>query len=85
MCGLWVLPFEMKHRRNMAVLWRLSQVSKLIRTKKMKARQIAEEVEVPIRSVMRDIKCLRDDLGHEIGWDDQGYFYRKEPPIVLGL
>jgi hypothetical protein len=57
----------------------------LIRERKLKARQIAKEVDAPIRSVMRDIKCLREDLDHDIGWDDQGYFYRTPPPVVLHL
>jgi predicted DNA-binding transcriptional regulator YafY len=73
------------HCRNLQTLLRLSRISKLIRRRKVNAPEIADRLEVSRRNVHRDIQFLRDHLGHQIGWDDEGYFYRCKPKIILGL
>jgi predicted DNA-binding transcriptional regulator YafY len=76
---------SLHYHRNMRTLKRLSMVSKLIKARKMNARQIAERLHDSRRNIHRDIFFLRHELKHQIEVDRYGYFYRSEPLIVLGL
>jgi hypothetical protein len=71
-------------RRNMSTLFRLSELVKIIKSERLNTWELASRLEVPERTVGRDLKCLRDMFDHQIGFK-RGYYYVRKPKMILGL
>lgn len=66
-------------------LWRLAYLDNRLRSGSLvNARQLADELEVSIRTVYRDVEYLRDRLGAPVDYDAsrKGYYY-TEPSYQL--